>query len=365
MLSRKIFQQGHSMLELLGVLALVGVLSIGAFAGFRKALDKHTANQIIEDVRLAGFVVKDEHFDNMPLNQTQKMWEDFTPQTNYSYETYKESETTFALLVSPISERVCRELQHRKVKWLEEISANSLENICQNDENTLYFYFNVDLDGNTAFESKECRINAQCPDSMPYCVKGICRPCPAGHFLKDKNCLVCKEIGFETGVSRENCHVCENMFFTADRWCFGCSDSNGNTASTIEECRRCPNRCYRVSDGKCVLAENEIIQPDGTCATQCSIGQFLITTNAILHCVDCKDTTFELGATRENCHTCENMFLSSSNWCWGCGSGDPIDTSLEECQRCSRRHYNPSDLKCYLCPNGQKASSDGLSCINE
>lgn len=104
---------------------------------------------------------------------------------------------------------------------------------------------------------------------MPYCVKGICRPCPAGHFLKDKNCLVCKEIGFETGVSRENCHACENMF------------------------------------------------------------------------------------------------LSSSNWCWGCGSGDPIDTSLEECQRCSRRHYNPSDLKCYLCPNGQKASSDGLSCINE
>lgn len=363
MLSRKIFQQGRSMLELLGVLALVGVLSIGAFAGFRKALDKHTANQIIEDVRLAGFVVKDEHFDNMPLNQTQKMWEDFTPQTNYSYETYKESETTFALLVSPISERVCRELQHRKVKWLEEISANSLENICQNDENTLYFYFNVDLDGNTAFESKECRINAQCPDSMPYCVKGICRPCPAGHFLKDKNCLVCKEIGFETGVSRENCHACENMFLSSSNWCWGCNDGSHVDASR-EECQRCPNRCYYEAEDKCVLAKDEVIQPDGTCITQCPAGKLFVTNNT-LYCTDCKEGGFVLGATRENCHTCKNMFLSSSNWCWGCGSGDPIDTSLEECQRCSRRHYNPSDLKCYLCPNGQKASSDGLSCINE
>lgn len=363
MYSKKIFQQGRSMLELLGVLTLAGVLSIGAFAGFRMALNKHAANQIIEDVRLAGFLVKDEYFEHMSLDEIQEMGSDFTPQTNYTYTTYKESDTTFALLVEPISERLCRALQNRKVEWLEEISANGLENTCHSNGNTLYFYFNVNLNGDTAFESKDCRIDAQCPDDTPYCVKGICQPCPAGHFLKDKNCLVCKEIGFKTGVSQENCHTCENMFLSFSNWCWGCSSGDHIDASR-EECQRCPNRCYYEAEDKCVLAQGEVIQPDGTCITQCPAGKLFVTSST-LYCTDCKEGGFVLGATRENCHACENMFLSSNNWCWGCGSGDPIDTSLEECQRCLKRYYNPGDLKCYLCPKGQKASSDGLSCIDE
>ena len=41
-------QTGRSMIEMLGVLAVVGVLSIGGLAGYTKAMNAYKANQIID-----------------------------------------------------------------------------------------------------------------------------------------------------------------------------------------------------------------------------------------------------------------------------------------------------------------------------
>ena len=38
-------QLGRSMVEMLGVLAIIGVLSVGAIAGYSKAMHKHKLNQ--------------------------------------------------------------------------------------------------------------------------------------------------------------------------------------------------------------------------------------------------------------------------------------------------------------------------------
>ena len=45
-------QQGRSMVEMLGVLAIVGVLSIGGIAGYSWGMDKHVANQILNEMNL-------------------------------------------------------------------------------------------------------------------------------------------------------------------------------------------------------------------------------------------------------------------------------------------------------------------------
>ncbi len=45
-------ENGRSMIEMLGVLAIIGVLSISAISGFRSAMDKHKANQVLNDVAL-------------------------------------------------------------------------------------------------------------------------------------------------------------------------------------------------------------------------------------------------------------------------------------------------------------------------
>ena len=41
-------EQGRSMVEMLGVLAIIGVLSIGAIAGYTMAMNRYRANQILD-----------------------------------------------------------------------------------------------------------------------------------------------------------------------------------------------------------------------------------------------------------------------------------------------------------------------------
>ncbi len=46
----KELQNGRSMIEMLGVLAIIGVLSIGGLAGYTMAMNRHRANTILDYV---------------------------------------------------------------------------------------------------------------------------------------------------------------------------------------------------------------------------------------------------------------------------------------------------------------------------
>ena len=48
----KFYQSGRSMVEMLGVLAIIGVLSVGAIAGYSKAMMKYKLNKHLESVNL-------------------------------------------------------------------------------------------------------------------------------------------------------------------------------------------------------------------------------------------------------------------------------------------------------------------------
>ncbi len=47
-------EKGRSMVEMLGVLAVIGVLSIGGIAGYRYAMNKYRANEIISELNLVA-----------------------------------------------------------------------------------------------------------------------------------------------------------------------------------------------------------------------------------------------------------------------------------------------------------------------
>ena len=53
----KILQFGRSMIEILGVLAIIAVLSIGGLLGYRRAVNNHQANTILDDVNRFAFVI--------------------------------------------------------------------------------------------------------------------------------------------------------------------------------------------------------------------------------------------------------------------------------------------------------------------
>ena len=46
----KKIESGRSMIEMLGVLAIIGVLSIGGLAGYRMAMIRHRTNQVLDYV---------------------------------------------------------------------------------------------------------------------------------------------------------------------------------------------------------------------------------------------------------------------------------------------------------------------------
>ncbi|MBP3687795.1 MAG: type II secretion system protein [Alphaproteobacteria bacterium] len=52
MFFKKSSEYGRSMIEMLGVLAIVGILSVGAIAGFQKAMMKHKINKLTEQYTL-------------------------------------------------------------------------------------------------------------------------------------------------------------------------------------------------------------------------------------------------------------------------------------------------------------------------
>lgn len=53
-------QLGRSMVEMLGVLAIIGVLSVGGIAGYRYAMIQHKVNQLFEDIELERVYAMEE-----------------------------------------------------------------------------------------------------------------------------------------------------------------------------------------------------------------------------------------------------------------------------------------------------------------
>ncbi|MCM1322788.1 MAG: hypothetical protein NC218_01235 [Acetobacter sp.] len=63
----KMQEKGRSMIEMLGVLAIVGVLSVGGIAGFNKAINAYKNNQSIDDMMLLleGVLIHKDKFQQV------------------------------------------------------------------------------------------------------------------------------------------------------------------------------------------------------------------------------------------------------------------------------------------------------------
>ena len=57
----KNLQNGRSMIEMLGVLAIIGVLSIGGLAGYTMAMNRHKANVMLDDAMKCGTIAQTTH----------------------------------------------------------------------------------------------------------------------------------------------------------------------------------------------------------------------------------------------------------------------------------------------------------------
>ena len=141
-------QSGRSMVEMLGVLAVIGVLSIGGIMGYSYGMDKYRANQTMHDVNLRGIDVLAQ-FDrtgDANLNEWQN------EKTIYPITLEDE---TIGIQVDKVPERVCNMLAEGMSHVATGIKVNGTyvtgdDITCDGDENTLVFYFDEESVANVA-----------------------------------------------------------------------------------------------------------------------------------------------------------------------------------------------------------------------
>ena len=56
----RLFESGRSLVEMLGVLAVIGVLSVGAIAGYRRAIDSQKASATIAELNQYAFLASQQ-----------------------------------------------------------------------------------------------------------------------------------------------------------------------------------------------------------------------------------------------------------------------------------------------------------------
>jgi len=64
-------ESGRSMVEMLGVLAIVGVLTIGGLAGYNFAMNKYRANEIVHGLNLRLTVARQQITLGAPINMSE------------------------------------------------------------------------------------------------------------------------------------------------------------------------------------------------------------------------------------------------------------------------------------------------------
>ena len=245
-----ISQSGRSMVEILGVLAVIGVLSIGALMGFRYAMDKYKANEIVNEVRLRAVdVVRAAQQGPLPAT---------TP-----FEYYEDCENAFN-------------------EWPTEISGGFEMNICpvQDEEGT-------DLAAAIVVKDVPQGVCERLTEMDPH------------EYMESFRYLTVNGARYrgDTALCQDDNTIVFVMFLEGEDAREGCApdDTNCVDCTFDAECERnlCDCAYCDRETGTCVLEDNERGEPqvcnEGRCETtqECLSGFGFRTQNGV--CVPCTD----------------------------------------------------------------------------
>ena len=215
-------ESGRSMVEMLGVLAIMGVLAIGGIAGYRYAMDKYNANEILNEVRKRAVTASQQRILGRTIDLSE--WSNtiqghpVTTVDNYNGDT-----SFFALTVSGIEQGVCDLVIKEKIPFAVEEKVGEVvvgeDTTCAEGNNAITFAFKNTLDGEGATGGGE-----EPEPSDPAC-EGV--DCPAGTSCSNGICLC--PTGQE--VCGQTCCP-ENQMCSSDVG--GCVDVSGNCATNAD-----------------------------------------------------------------------------------------------------------------------------------
>ena len=199
-------QFGRSMIEMLAVLAIVGVLSIGGVWGYRKAITKHLANSVVDDINLSGFLIMSELFNRLPDDDVgMDMTGKFDQKSPYTFKAFAETSSTFEILVQNVPYPVCQEIIDRELKDFDEVRANGFAKECTSEhDNEVSFFFGSN-------NEDHCLQDSDC-GHCSHCVQNHCQ---YGFTDRSGDCFNCAAVTKSVwDVTEEECHRCKNRMYS-------------------------------------------------------------------------------------------------------------------------------------------------------
>lgn len=313
-------QDGRSLVEMLGTLAIMGVLSALGVWGFNVAMDRHRANEIVHSVSKMSVMAASQFLTNNTFSLN-----DFNHQTDNGYavsELNYGKEPIFGIRVPDLPKSICQRIMTMGWNKPKEIAINGVaatDGSDCTDSATMDFIFLKDLEG-TDYQVERCDTGHPCSSDCDTCVDGVCqencangeecvyRPtgrqsatdktmcCPADRVM---NGICCASVRYDAGSGQKLCcpttntnNCCpENEFWGRDtansndvQHCYPCDTPQrvyavaglGNYSPSCPErvldgwysVLECVENDQIVRDGKCYCPDNKPIQNwNGYCYT--------------------------------------------------------------------------------------------------
>lgn len=147
-------ESGRSMVEMLGVLAIMGLLSVAGVAGYKNAINKHQANNIIEEAQRRAVLVAAQMQLHHNLTPTLDV-DNSLGYANFGSDVItnqnSELKDQFGIKVTNVSKPVCRKIlsmikdntQIRRLSYNDSVPFAIPD--CESEENSFWVIYNNDL----------------------------------------------------------------------------------------------------------------------------------------------------------------------------------------------------------------------------
>ena len=385
----KINELGRSMIEMLGVLAIIGVLSIGAIQGYRYAFNKYNANETINELNLRANDISQRMERLIELHHAGEINMEMGPtmRTGYPVRARMSPQYTdyFEMFVSEVPSDVCKLLLQSQWQAPYSIFVGITEykasvDICGEAEKVeLAYEFHKellqaeDVEEEERHEIMRCRHSNDCNcgtcntqiglcesecNTDQKCVKDFNEPewmmcCNKENIVGSYCCVYVSENG-ECCDWEGKCCPPEKPLMGTNGTCYACDTPTAVTVSNTNRCTSvCPNRFINsTADKKCILCgvagtsmENKpLYNYQGNCYS-CDYNQGF-------------DMGNHLGATfwKKCASTCDNR-RPVNQMCYPACSGDtPLMGTDGKCYGCDDETHtikieSLTDTCENLCPN--------------
>ena len=218
-------QNGRSMVEMLGVLAIIGVLSVGGIAGYSAAMRKYRANVLLNQASIAAADIAGQIASGSPnldlsgYNASQDFGSISSVKGSNGLDNYQEGDDQFTLVMEDVDEEICALMQKqlgqrstvRKVECYVDGDGKSIATLT----------FNKDL------------------SNKPL----------ASDF--DGNEDECKKAGFKWCSGKGSSGACSNSSDCCEGYDSQCCNSETGNISSTESCTTKDGKTATCSNGKC------------------------------------------------------------------------------------------------------------------